>query len=205
MTRKDPDKTRETLLERAFQEMYMHGYQAASLENILKDAGVTKGALYHHFGSKIELGYAVIDEIITGWFKTKWLEPLQGVEDPIEGIRGIMRALPAEAPEEAKHFGCPLNNLAQEMAPIDKGFQKRIVRIFDMWRVGIADAFRQGQKAKLVRSDVDPDDVATFIIATFEGGISLAKANQSLEILANYSRGLDLYLDSLRPKSRKAA
>jgi len=206
MTRKDPDRTREILLERAFQEMYMYGFQAASLDRILKDAGVTKGALYHHFGSKIELGYAVIDEVVMDWFKTRWLDPLEQIGDPIDGIRQIMRNMATDAPPEAKHFGCPLNNLAQEMSPIDPGFQKRIVRIFEMWRNGIAEAFRAGQQQKRVRTDVDPHDIATFIIATFEGGISFAKANQSLDVLVDYARGLDLYLDSLRPpKRRKAA
>jgi len=205
MTKKDPDRTREILLERAFEEMYRNGYQAASLDKILKDAGLTKGALYHHFGSKIELGYAVIDEVVTGWFETRWLDPLQRVDDPIEAVRAIIQSIPDNSPPEAKHFGCPLNNLAQEMSPIDAGFQTRIARIFEMWHRGITDAFRTGQKKKLVRSDVKPEDIATFVIAIFEGAISFAKAHQSLEVMRDLNRGLDLYLENLRPKRSKRA
>ena len=59
-----PDVTREKLLNAAFEEMYLRGFQAASLDTILARAGVTKGALYHHFPDKAALGYAVVDEVI---------------------------------------------------------------------------------------------------------------------------------------------
>jgi AcrR family transcriptional regulator len=69
MTARDraPEETRDAILTSAFDEMYEHGFQAASLSRILDRAGVTKGALYHHFGSKMDLGYAVVDEVIGGW------------------------------------------------------------------------------------------------------------------------------------------
>ena len=62
---RDPERTRQHLLQAAFQEMYRSGYQSADLDAILGKAGVTKGALYHHFENKEALGYAVIEEVIT--------------------------------------------------------------------------------------------------------------------------------------------
>ena len=47
-----PAETRRRILEAAFAEMWRVGFRAASLEAILLEAGVTKGALYHHFRSK---------------------------------------------------------------------------------------------------------------------------------------------------------
>jgi len=58
----EPD-TRSKILFAAYKEIHLHGFQAASLNNILAHTGVTKGALYHHFPNKTELGYAVIDEV----------------------------------------------------------------------------------------------------------------------------------------------
>ena len=55
-TQRDPGRTRQHLLEAAFQEIYKVGFQAASLQTILSNAGVTKGALYHHFKNKKALG-----------------------------------------------------------------------------------------------------------------------------------------------------
>lgn len=61
---RDPERTRERLLQAAFREIYRSGFQSASLDTILAAAGVTKGALYYHFDSKEALGYAVVEEVI---------------------------------------------------------------------------------------------------------------------------------------------
>ena len=60
------------LLQAAFGEMQRDGYRNADLERILRQAGVTKGALYHHFDNKRALGYAVIDEILQSRILERW-------------------------------------------------------------------------------------------------------------------------------------
>ena len=72
----------------AFDEIYEKGYAGASLDEILADSGVTKGALYHHFGSKAELGVAIIDEVILPFALRQWVEPLRGTDDPITALTG---------------------------------------------------------------------------------------------------------------------
>ena len=59
-----PDITRSKILEAAYQEIHVQGFQSASMSEILLKAGVTKGALYHHFENKMALGYAVVDEVV---------------------------------------------------------------------------------------------------------------------------------------------
>ena len=53
---RDPERTRERLLQAAFREVYRSGFQSARLDAVLATGGVTKGALYYHFGSKEALG-----------------------------------------------------------------------------------------------------------------------------------------------------
>ncbi|MCH8053235.1 MAG: 2-C-methyl-D-erythritol 2,4-cyclodiphosphate synthase [Planctomycetes bacterium] len=60
---RDPEGTRALLVENAFREIHAHGYAGASLDRILANSGVTKGALYHHFKSKADLLHAVIDAL----------------------------------------------------------------------------------------------------------------------------------------------
>lgn len=59
MVTKQTDLTRDKLLQAAFNEIHLHGFQAASIANILRDTGLTKGALYHHFPTKQELGLEI--------------------------------------------------------------------------------------------------------------------------------------------------
>jgi TetR/AcrR family transcriptional regulator, transcriptional repressor for nem operon len=52
--------------------MRLSGFRSADVNAILAAAGVTKGALYHHFENKEALGYAVVDEVIASRTREKW-------------------------------------------------------------------------------------------------------------------------------------
>ncbi|MFG2720185.1 ScbR family autoregulator-binding transcription factor [Streptomyces sp. NPDC048416] len=55
-------RTRRSILEAAAKVFEEHGYQAATISEILNVAGVTKGALYFHFQSKEHLALGLLDE-----------------------------------------------------------------------------------------------------------------------------------------------
>src|SRR5271168_4725220 len=138
-----PERTRERLLQAASREIYRTGFQSASLDKMLATAGVTKGALYHHFKNKEALGYAVVEEIISPDVRSTWVRPLLSVKDPIDALIGIVQGLSIQP--DVVCGGCQLNNLAQEMSPLDAGFRKRLERIFDAWREAVASVLRAGQ------------------------------------------------------------
>jgi AcrR family transcriptional regulator len=194
---RDPERTRRRLLEAASREVYRSGFQSASLDAILAAAGVTKGALYYHFKSKDALGYAVIEEIIAPDLRAKWLRPLQRGTDPIDALIGIVQGESVQ-PEDVRG-GCPLNNLAQEMSPLDERFRKRLERVFRAWKDGIAAALREGQAQKRVRREVEPAETAGFLIATLEGYVSLAKNAQDPKVMKAGITNMVDWLQSLRP------
>jgi AcrR family transcriptional regulator len=194
---RDAKRTREHLLQAAFREVYRSGYQSASIDTILSEAGVTKGALYYHFDSKEDLGHAVVEEIIAFDLRVKWLHPLQKGKDPINTLIDIVQG--ESVKPEAVRGGCPLNNLAQEMSPLDEGFRKQLARLFHAWREGIAAALREGQTQGRVRRDVEPEEAAGFLIATLEGYVSLAKNAQDAKVMKAGIRNIVGWLRSLRP------
>jgi TetR/AcrR family transcriptional repressor of nem operon len=195
---RDPERTRGRLVQAAFREVYRSGYQSAGLDTILAEAGVTKGALYHHFGSKEALGHAVVEEIIGPDLRAKWLRPLERGNDPINTLIGIVQS-ESVRPEDVRG-GCPLNNLAQEMSPLDEGFRKRLERVFHAWQQGIAAALREGQTQGRVRRNVRPAEAAGFLIATLEGYVSLAKNAQDVKVMKAGIRNIVGWLRSLRPR-----
>ena len=125
-TRKNPDQTRQKLVQAAYWEIYRHGFRSAGLDRILTQAGVTKGALYHHFPNKTALGHAVVEEIIQPLIHRIWIRPIERAETPLEALAAIDQAMEGNLSVGACELGCPLNNLAQEMSPIDEGFRKRL-------------------------------------------------------------------------------
>ena len=200
---RDPERTRKRLLKAAFQEIHLSGFRNADMDAILAQAGVTKGALYHHFDSKEALGYAVVDEVITDIARDKWLHPLRNPTNPVDTLVGIVQSTSLK-PEDLRR-GCALNNLAQEMSPIDEGFRKRTARLFKHWHDAITGALRTGQKQGVVRKDVDPDEAATFLIAAYEGYFSLAKNSQDARVLRSGLRNLTGYLEGLRVRRDRVA
>ena len=146
--------------------MHLSGFRSADVNVILTTAGVSKGALYHHFDNKEALGYAVVDEVIASMTREKWAWPLQNARNPIDALVAIVQSTSLRRGD--LECGCPLNNLSQEMSPLDEGFRRRTAKIFEDWRDAIAAALRQGQKLGLVRNDVDAGETATFLIAAYE-------------------------------------
>jgi len=201
---RDPERTRERLLQAAAREIYRSGFQSASLDGILASAGVTKGALYHHFKNKEALGYAVVEEIISPGVRGTWVQPFQNVDDPIDALIRAVRGIRVQPKDVCG--GCELNNLAQEMSPLDAGFRKRLETIFDAWRDAVASVLREGQAHGSVRRDVEPHDAAGLLIAMVEGYGSLAKNAQDPKVMKAGITNIVSWLRSLRaPGNRKRA
>jgi len=197
---RNPEETRARLLEAAFAEFYKNGFQGGSINRIVKEAGATKGALFHHFKSKNDLGYAVAREIIHPGLKTRWTDPLAESDDPIRDLKRIFRQCLNEQLDNGQLAqGCPLNNLALEMSPLDERFRKTLEKIYGSWRESLAAAFARGIKAGKVRKSVSPEKVAAFIVAAQAGMIGTAKNAQCTTLLGRTREALFDYLDSLKP------
>ena len=199
-TTRASEATRRKILMAAFEEFYRHGFQGGSLNQIVEAAGTTKGALFHHFAGKQQLGYAVLDEIIGPVFKERWLEPLAGSTDPIAGMKRAFRQFVKVDIENGSYVqGCPLNNLAQEMSPLDDGFRKRIDKLYAAWRRCYADAFAEGIKTGKVRKNVRPTEAAALLVASQMGIWGTGKSSRSHELMLQIGEAICGYLDSLRP------
>lgn len=201
---RNPERTRERLLQAAFREVFRHGFQSAGIDAILAATDVTRGALYYHFKSKEALGHAIVEEVVAKLTHERWLLPLQRDKDkdPVDTLIGIVRALPRR-PRDINR-GCPLVNLAQEMSLLDEQFRRRLERIFRGWQEGIATTLRRGQSQEIVRRNLDPEEAASFLIAMIEGYEVLAKNAQDAKVWTMGVRNIVGWLNGLRaPGSRK--
>jgi AcrR family transcriptional regulator len=199
---RDPERTRQRLLQAAFREIHRSGFQSAGIDAILAATSVTKGALYYHFDSKETLGYAVVEEIIAKLTRDRWLRPMLSEGQAIDILIGVVRRIPAR-PKDVR-AGCPLLNLAQEMSPLDEQFRKRLESIFLDWQEGVATLLRKGQSQGTVRRDLNPDETASFLVAMIEGYATLAKNAQDTKVWNAGIRNIVEWLRSLRaPGNRK--
>jgi AcrR family transcriptional regulator len=204
--RHNPEKAREALLDAAFEEMYLHGFRAAGIEVILATSGVSKGALYHHFGNKQGLGYAVVEERVKPLVRERYIQPFRESDDPPEALRRMGRRMEDELRKTGiLERGCPLNNLVQEMSGVDEGFRQRLAAILQEWRETIAEGLRGGQEAGTVSQESDPDEAGTFIVAALMGAVGFAKNAQDVLPFDACRRVLDTYLETLQPKTASSS
>lgn len=194
---KQQDLTREKLLSSAFCEIHRQGYQGASISNILESTGFTKGALYHHFPTKHALGLAVIDEIIAPQLETLVFKPLRTSGHPVATLLEIIAGVDKYMGDEGIMLGCPLNNLMQEMSPLDEQFRHHLNAVLETWQQTTYAALEHGQKHGVIKPEIDCQAAALFIVSAWEGCFSIAKNKQSPGAFAMCMTQLHGYVKSL--------
>ncbi|MGX8008102.1 LmrA/YxaF family transcription factor [Mesorhizobium sp. ORM8.1] len=180
---------RRRVLDVAEESFQARGYHASSLGDLMAAAGVTGGALHHHFPTKKALALAVIAERVAGAIRQTWIEPLRAAPSAREGVRAVFEAVAAELERQGYVRGCPLNNLAHELSLAGDEFRVALADVFAEWRQAIADKVLDDQRGG-GEDGTDPDRFAALTVATYSGAMSMAKTSQDARVLRECLRGL---------------
>ncbi|GGH51274.1 TetR/AcrR family transcriptional regulator [Microbacterium album] len=89
---RDPERTRDVVLDAAAHEFWLHGLEGTRIQLILDRAGTTKGGLYHHFTSKQEIAEALADQQ-----SGRWQQLIDDVSASGRGLEAIGRFLAGAA------------------------------------------------------------------------------------------------------------
>jgi AcrR family transcriptional regulator len=192
----DPVAMRARILDVASAAFQARGYHSTSTHDIMRDAGVTGGALHHHFPTKKSLGLAVIKERVAPAVEETWINHVQRARTAVNGILRAFEGIAEAIDERGKVLGCPLNNLAIELSLADPEFQAAVGEVFLAWKKAIADKLKADKPA--VR--VSPDELATFVVASYSGAIALAKVQQSSDPLRICARQIASLLGVASPR-----
>jgi AcrR family transcriptional regulator len=147
------------------------------VNDLKNEAGVTGGAFSHHFPTKKALGLAVVEQRVAGAVEQAWIEPVRSAASAADGVRHVFAGIAADLDAQGSVTGCPLGNLAIELSGQDAELRAAIDGIFMRWRDAIAGKLRADQAAGHAPG-LDPDAAATFVVATYSGAMTLAKASQ---------------------------
>ena len=177
----DPDGLRQRLLDTAFQAFTTRGYAGTSMQDLRELAGATGGALAHHFGTKKELGLAVLHERVAVAVEETWMAPLRAAPDASRGVQQVFGDIIAGLEGQGQVNGCPLNNLAVELSG-EEEFRVPMAALFDAWREAIAGKIRDDRKAGF-GGTASPQSLAMLVVATYSGAMAMARAAQSAQPL----------------------
>ena len=172
--------TRNALLKAAMREFLAQGFSACSVEDITKAARVPKGSFYNHFKSKQSLAAEIVSEYG------------KGVTD-----RSVLTD-PAIAPltRLKKHFaalnayfsgckdGCLVGKFMAEVSVDTPQIRESLRRVLNVWGEELSSTLAEGQRQGAIRKDLPADDLAAFLIDSYEGAIlrtRLEKKPRALE------------------------
>src|SRR3954464_1241570 len=172
LTRKG-QATRERILECAADLIYRHGVQGTSNDALRRAAGVSGSQLTHYFPDKETLVRAAL-----AWRA----ESMMGLRHvPPRGPLDSMSALRAWADSylvrpEVVAGGCSFGSLAAEVLKSDLDVRDAVAEGFARWRAQFVDGLTDMRDRGQLRPDADPDQLATSLMAAFQGGLLLTQA-----------------------------
>jgi AcrR family transcriptional regulator len=175
----DPAGMRNRVLDVAARAFQARGYGATSTHDIVREAGVTGGALHHHFPTKKALALAVIGERVSPEVGETWVARVRDAATAAEGIVSAFEAVIGALDAQGHVQGCPLGNLALELSLADEDLRAALAGEYGKWRDAIAEKLRVDiADGRAGFAAGDPDAFANVVVAMFSGAMAMAKADQ---------------------------
>ncbi len=161
-------------MEEAAALIHERGVAGTTLEDVRVAAEVSGSQMYHYFPDKNDLVQAVID------YQAETIVNNQGqLLRSANGVEAWRKMVISEAKRTKAKGGCPLGSLGGQLAECDPEARVLISAGFDQWAAAIGDGLRSLHADGKLRSGIDPDDLATTLLATLQGGLLLAQVQRS--------------------------
>jgi AcrR family transcriptional regulator len=195
---KKADATRLAILQKAFELIYVNGYQTTSIDDIIATTQVTKGAFYYHFKTKDEMGLAIINEILKSSLTNSFVEPLQKERNPLDAIYNLIHDLLMKNDFLKVEYGCPAANFTQEMTPWNITFNEALNELIQQWTKVMTAAIEKGKRNGFIRKDINAKQVTAFVISGYWGVRNFGKLENSKAAYVPFLKELKRYLKSLK-------
>jgi AcrR family transcriptional regulator len=189
--------TRNHILENAFKLIYLKGYQATSIDEIIATTAVTKGAFFYHFKNKEDMGLAMIKEVMYPGMVPYMIDVLGRTDDLVEDIYNMIEALLLYNPFFKVEYGCPAVNLIDEMAPLNESFRKALMNIMVEWQAAIEKSLIMAQANGRLSPAFEPKQIALYITANYSGVRNIGKVFGRASYV-EFLKQFKIYLETLK-------
>lgn len=195
---KKSEITRLTILQKAYELIYLNGYQTTSIDDILAETKVTKGAFYYHFKNKDEMGIAIIKEILKPKFIIQIKRTFSLEINTIEALYNMITMLLSDNEFMKFKQGCPVSNFIQEMAPKSAIFTGVLRELTQEWQNIIITNIEVGKQTGYINPKVEPNSIAIFIISSYWGIRNFSRIGNENEVYHSHLKELKNYLNTLK-------
>ncbi len=195
--RRDPEATRQRLVDAARSLILQRGFSAAGVDRICAAAGVTKGAFFHHFSSKEALGHAAL----ASWaafgmalYAEAKAGPLRHPLDHLHAFFDIMAGFVDQAPGPVT---CVVGIMSQELALANPELRDACSQYLGDWTDFARQLLEEAKTGLRPVADFDADDVAWFLNSLWQGSMLVAKTRQDPDIIRRNLARARAHVDGL--------
>ena len=190
--------TKQIILDKSFTLFYENGFKTTSVDKIMKATKLTKGAFYHHYKNKKELGLAVISLKVQQRVYKGMITPLYQSGNALQILETTFLDRLKSFPVYDKQHGCPMNNFINEVGDLEVAYQLALRRIIEDWKAALITLIERGQKENTISKTLSSKAIAVYLISAFEGIRGIRKLYDTDDILDQYITGLSLYLKQIK-------
>jgi TetR/AcrR family transcriptional regulator, transcriptional repressor for nem operon len=169
------ERTRARIVEEAAALIHERGVAGTTLDDVKAAAEVSGSQMYHYFPDKNDLVQAVIDYQADAAVSNQRHADLGSVE----GVQAWRNMVIRAAERVQAKGGCPLGSLGGQIAESDPEARALMAAGFERWTTEISEGLRSLQAAGQLPPGLDPDDLATTLLATLQGGLLLAQVQRT--------------------------
>jgi AcrR family transcriptional regulator len=183
--------TRESVVAAGLRLFAERGVEGTSLDEVAKEAGITKGAIYWHFASKDALVTALLDRIREVWQQTV-LAPVLAEADPRRKVDELFARYHAFFVEHGNPCLLLLRMQLEARSP-------EVTRVYEQTARFIAGLFEEGKAAGRFRAGVDSLRLAYLVLGAMGGAILQCRTNRALSLAALLEEARDAVLRHAEP------
>lgn len=188
---------RTKLLDAALSVIRTQGYSATTIDDLCRAAGVTKGALFHHFKSKEDLAVAAAvywSETTGGFFEAASYPTL---DDPLERLLGYVEFRKAILQGEPPDFTCLVGTMVQETYDSSPAIRDACWDSISGHAAVIQADIAEAMRTRGIEPDWSAESLALHTQAVIQGAFILAKAKGNADVAADSIDHLRRYLEML--------
>ena len=166
---------RRALLDAALKLVRAQGWAATTVDQLCAEAGVTKGAFFHHFASKEALGITAAahwDEVTAGMFAEA---PYHDLPDPLDRVLGYIDFRAAITGGPLEEISCFAGTLVQEVFASSEAMRAAAGGAIDLHAGRLVADIAAAIELSPPRFPVTPESLAAYTQTVVQGGFILAK------------------------------
>ena len=190
--------TMQRMQVKGLELFYSKGYFNTSVDDILKELELSKGAFYYHFESKEDFFIQIIQNLLARKVYSTLIEPLEGHENPLTLITNCFDNAMETAVHNEMDFGCILSNFLTEFNGKNPEIMQHLNEIVTVWEVNLVTTLQKGKYNGFLDRHVDCEAVAIFLMSSYFGVRTLmvgsspsAKKYRFMSQLRQYFKSLE--------------